>query len=122
MTARLSINGREFGNGKGVDVMGHPLNALGWLAGTRGPKTRRPRRLLQYLDRGGDYRGGCRCSRTAAGTGERGRAPASAVDPLRAQAAKAFSGFLFEVAREVYPRHGFATINEAEFGARIRLG
>ena len=33
MTARLSINRREFGNGKGVDVMGHPLNVLGWLAG-----------------------------------------------------------------------------------------
>ena len=33
MTARLSINRREFGNGKGVDVMGHPLNVVGWLAG-----------------------------------------------------------------------------------------
>jgi 2-keto-4-pentenoate hydratase len=33
LTARLSINGREIGNGKGGDVMGHPLNALVWLAG-----------------------------------------------------------------------------------------
>jgi 2-keto-4-pentenoate hydratase len=33
MTARLSIYRREFGNGKGVDVMGHPLNVVGWLAG-----------------------------------------------------------------------------------------
>jgi 2-oxo-3-hexenedioate decarboxylase/2-keto-4-pentenoate hydratase len=30
--ARLSINGREIGSGVGRDVMGHPLNALGWLA------------------------------------------------------------------------------------------
>jgi 2-oxo-3-hexenedioate decarboxylase/2-keto-4-pentenoate hydratase len=32
VTARLSINGREIGSGKGEDVMGHPLNALAWLA------------------------------------------------------------------------------------------
>jgi len=31
-TARLSINGREIGSGNGGDVMGHPLNALAWLA------------------------------------------------------------------------------------------
>jgi 2-keto-4-pentenoate hydratase len=31
-TARLSINGHEIGNGSGGDVMGHPLNALAWLA------------------------------------------------------------------------------------------
>jgi 2-oxo-3-hexenedioate decarboxylase/2-keto-4-pentenoate hydratase len=31
-TARLSINGRDIGGGSGSDVMGHPLNALGWLA------------------------------------------------------------------------------------------
>jgi 2-oxo-3-hexenedioate decarboxylase/2-keto-4-pentenoate hydratase len=30
--ARLSINGREIGSGNGGDVMGHPLNALAWLA------------------------------------------------------------------------------------------
>src|SRR5436305_3886544 len=32
VTARLTINGREIGNGKGADVMGNPLNALAWLA------------------------------------------------------------------------------------------
>jgi 2-keto-4-pentenoate hydratase len=35
LTARLSINGREIGHGKGGDVMGNPLNALAWLAETR---------------------------------------------------------------------------------------
>ena len=30
--ARLSISGREVGTGRGGDVMGHPLNALSWLA------------------------------------------------------------------------------------------
>jgi 2-keto-4-pentenoate hydratase len=30
--ARLSINGQEIGGGNGGDVMGHPLNALVWLA------------------------------------------------------------------------------------------
>src|SRR5262249_24593195 len=33
LTARLSINGREIGHGRGADVMGNPLNALAWLAG-----------------------------------------------------------------------------------------
>jgi 2-keto-4-pentenoate hydratase len=32
VTARLSINGRAIGSGNGGDVMGHPLNALAWLA------------------------------------------------------------------------------------------
>ena len=32
VAARLSINGREIGIGVGGDVMGHPLNALAWLA------------------------------------------------------------------------------------------
>jgi 2-keto-4-pentenoate hydratase len=32
VTARLTINGREIGHGKGSDVMGNPLNALAWLA------------------------------------------------------------------------------------------
>jgi 2-keto-4-pentenoate hydratase len=32
-TARLLINGQEIGSGNGGDVMGHPLNALAWLAG-----------------------------------------------------------------------------------------
>ncbi|MGE0257273.1 MAG: 2-keto-4-pentenoate hydratase [Alphaproteobacteria bacterium] len=31
-TARLTINGREVGQGRGGDVMGNPLNALVWLA------------------------------------------------------------------------------------------
>ena len=31
-TARLTINGREIGAGRGADVMGNPLNALAWLA------------------------------------------------------------------------------------------
>jgi 2-keto-4-pentenoate hydratase len=31
-TARLSINNHEIGSGNGGDVMGHPLNALAWLA------------------------------------------------------------------------------------------
>lgn len=30
--ARLSINDHEIGHGSGADVMGHPLNALAWLA------------------------------------------------------------------------------------------
>lgn len=34
-TARLTINGREIGAGKGGDVMGDPLNALAWLANKR---------------------------------------------------------------------------------------
>jgi 2-keto-4-pentenoate hydratase len=32
VTARLSISGKAIGEGIGSDVMGHPLNALGWLA------------------------------------------------------------------------------------------
>ena len=43
------------------------------------------------------------------------------VDPLRALAAKAFSEFFLGVAREVYPRYGFAMLNEAEYGMTIRL-
>jgi 2-keto-4-pentenoate hydratase len=35
VTARLTINGREIGAGKGGDVMGNPLNALAWLADKR---------------------------------------------------------------------------------------
>lgn len=45
----------------------------------------------------------------------------SSAEPLRAQAAKASSEFFFGVAREVYPRYGFATISEAEFGAPVKL-
>jgi 2-keto-4-pentenoate hydratase len=32
VTSRLTINGREIGDGKDSDVMGNPLNALSWLA------------------------------------------------------------------------------------------
>lgn len=32
LTGRMRINGHEVGGGKGADVMGHPLNALSWLA------------------------------------------------------------------------------------------
>jgi 2-keto-4-pentenoate hydratase len=32
VVARLSINGQKIGDGNGGDVMGHPLNALAWLA------------------------------------------------------------------------------------------
>jgi 2-keto-4-pentenoate hydratase len=35
LSARLTINGREIGRGVGADVMGHPLNALAWLANKR---------------------------------------------------------------------------------------
>jgi 2-keto-4-pentenoate hydratase len=35
LTARLTINGKEIGQGKGGDVMGNPLNALAWLADKR---------------------------------------------------------------------------------------
>jgi hypothetical protein len=48
-------------------------------------------------------------------------AMAETIDPLRAPAAAAFSEFFLGAAREVYPRYGFATMNEAEFGATIRL-
>jgi hypothetical protein len=44
------------------------------------------------------------------------------VDPLRAAAAKAFSEYFFEAARDVYPRHGFATMDAEEFGDEITLG
>jgi hypothetical protein len=46
----------------------------------------------------------------------------SAVDPLRATAAKAFSEFFLGVAREVYPRHGFAAMRAPEYGEAIALG
>ncbi len=46
----------------------------------------------------------------------------SSLAPLRAQAAKAFSEFFLGVAREVYPRYGFAALSEAEFGATVKFG
>ena len=42
-------------------------------------------------------------------------------DPLRPQATKAFDEFLFGRARDVYPRYGFARMNDAEFAARLEL-
>jgi hypothetical protein len=45
----------------------------------------------------------------------------STVEPLRAQAAQAFSEFFLRVARELYPRYGFATISPADFGAPVML-
>ncbi len=32
VTGRAMINGKEVGRGTGADVLGHPHNALGWLA------------------------------------------------------------------------------------------
>jgi hypothetical protein len=43
------------------------------------------------------------------------------VEPLRAPAAAAFSEFFLRVAREVYPRYGFAVMSEAEFGTVLHL-
>ncbi len=45
----------------------------------------------------------------------------SAVEPLRAPAAKAFREFFLGAAREVYPRYGFATLDTNEFGAAVSL-
>jgi ABC-type molybdate transport system substrate-binding protein len=42
-------------------------------------------------------------------------------DPPRPRAAKAFSEFFLGVAREVYPRYGFARMSEAEYRAAMRL-
>jgi 2-oxo-3-hexenedioate decarboxylase/2-keto-4-pentenoate hydratase len=44
LSARLAINGREIGGGKGGDVMGSPLNALAWLAEKRAAEGRALRR------------------------------------------------------------------------------
>ena len=46
----------------------------------------------------------------------------STIGPLRAPAAKAFAEFFFTVAREIYPRYGFAVLGEGEFGAPVTLG
>jgi hypothetical protein len=43
------------------------------------------------------------------------------VDPLRPQAAKAFSEFFIAAARDLYPRHGFAVMADAEYGAAVAL-
>jgi hypothetical protein len=46
----------------------------------------------------------------------------STVNPLRTPAARAFSEFFLGVAREVYPRYGFATMSAAKYGETIELG
>jgi hypothetical protein len=43
------------------------------------------------------------------------------VEPLRAAVAKAFAEFFLGVAREVYPRYGFATLENTEFGVAVEL-
>ena len=48
-------------------------------------------------------------------------AMAETIDPSRALAAKAFLEFFLGAVREVYPRYGFAMMNEAEYGATLRL-
>jgi hypothetical protein len=48
-------------------------------------------------------------------------ATAKTIDPLRASAAKAFLEFFLGLAREVYPRYGFAMMSEAEYGTTIGL-
>ena len=44
------------------------------------------------------------------------------VDSLRAAGGKAFSEYFLDAARDVYPRHGFATMDAEEFGEEIALG
>jgi len=43
------------------------------------------------------------------------------IHPLRLRALKAFDEFFFNRARDVYPRHDFARMNDEEFGATLRL-
>jgi hypothetical protein len=47
---------------------------------------------------------------------------APAADPLRAAAAKGFAEFFMAAARDIYPRHGFAAMPSAEYGAALPLG
>jgi hypothetical protein len=49
-------------------------------------------------------------------------AMAQTLNPLRALAARTFSEFFLESAREVYPRYGFATMSPQEFGQAVALG
>jgi hypothetical protein len=46
---------------------------------------------------------------------------ARAVDPLRVRALQAFDEFFFSRAREAYPRHDFAPMNNDEFGKTLVL-
>ena len=48
-TARLTINDREIGSGRGGDVMGNPLNALAWLAERRAAEGRPLRRGMVVM-------------------------------------------------------------------------
>jgi hypothetical protein len=49
-------------------------------------------------------------------------ASARVTDPLRARATEAFDEFFFSRARDVYPQHDFARMNDDEFGAILELG
>jgi Bacterial extracellular solute-binding protein len=46
---------------------------------------------------------------------------ARTANPLRPEAAKAFDDFFFVRARDVYPRHDFARMDDKEFGAPLGL-
>jgi 2-oxo-3-hexenedioate decarboxylase/2-keto-4-pentenoate hydratase len=60
VTGTTRINGAEAGRGRGSDVMGHPLEALAWLANTLAGRGRSLKRgdlvltgsmvLVQWLD------------------------------------------------------------------------
>src|SRR5262252_1573891 len=43
-------------------------------------------------------------------------------NPLRARVVKAFDEFFFDRAKDVYPRYGFARMNDDEYGAPFALG
>jgi len=43
------------------------------------------------------------------------------VDPLRPRSLEAFEEFFFSQARDVYPRHDFARMNDGEYGASLAL-
>ena len=43
-------------------------------------------------------------------------------NPLRARAVKAFDEFFFGRAKDVYPRYGFARMNDDEYGVPFGLG
>jgi hypothetical protein len=45
----------------------------------------------------------------------------SAIDPLRAKAANAFAEYFLSVARTVYPRYGFVSMTDAEYGVPLTL-
>ena len=43
------------------------------------------------------------------------------IDPLRPRALRAFDEFFFSRARDVYPRHDFAHMNDDAYGATLAL-